>query len=173
MSIPNLSTQGNYLGTFGGLNTGFTDEGWFFEIIHKGEMLRFEEFGQNVVDYIRLGADVFVEAVLKDWNAAALQAILWPYSTDFGNMDCPAGQFASETGAPLILSARPCSHAGGSDGGPASITFHNAVFEPEVAARINLNNQTRTVPVRFRILLCDINPSTGVSDPIYSFFSVA
>ena len=89
----------------------------------------------------------------------------------FGTLDCPAGRFASETGAPLILSARPCSHAGQAvgGGGPVSITFHNAVFEPEVAARINLNNKTRTVPVRFRILLCDI----GTGNSIFSFFSIA
>ena len=165
-----LSTQGNYTAIRGGLPLGRTDEGFFIEITHKGELFRFEEFGQNVIDLIKLGADVFVEGVLKEWNAEGLLPALWYDSAEIGNVDCPAGQFAVRGGCaePLILTASNCSPA--FTDGPVTFTFHKTIFEPEVAARINLNNQPRTVPIRFRVFLDNIGTETN---PIYSFFSVA
>ena len=166
----NLSTQGNYTAIRGGLPLGRTDEGFFIEINHKGEIHRFEEFSQNAIDMIKMGADVFVEGVLKEWNAVGLLPALWYHSADFGNMDCPAGQFAVRDGCaqPLILTASNCSPA--FTDGPATFTFHSTIMEPEVAARINLNNKPRTVPIRFRVFLTNIGNEIN---PIYSYFSIA
>ena len=85
-------------------------------------------------------------------------------------MDCPAGQFAVRDGCaqPLILTASNCSPA--FTDGPATFTFHQTIMEPEVAARINLNNKPRTVPIRFRVFLTNIGSNTL---PNYSYFSIA
>lgn len=165
-----LSTQGNYTALWGGLPLGRTDEGFYIEINHKGEMLRFEEFGESVIDMIKMGADVYVEGVLKEWRASGLLPALWYHSQDFGNLDCPAGQYAVQSGCaqPLILTASNCSPA--FTDGPATFTFHQTIMEPEVAARINLNNKPRTVPIRFRVFLENIGAESA---PIYSFFTTA
>lgn len=165
----NFATQGNYTALWGGLPLGRTEEGFFIEILHKGELVRFEEFGQSVVDLIKLGADVFVEGVLKEWCADGLLSALWYHSLDFGHIDCPAGQFAVQGGCarPLVLTASSCSPA--ATKGFQTLTFHQTIFEPEVAARINLNNKIRMVPIRFRVFLTDLDPSDAGTD--YSFFT--
>lgn len=165
--MANLITTGNYSGTRGGLDLGCTDEGWFIEIIHKGEMVRFEDFGQNVLDEIPLGADVFVETVLKEWQAPGLMAALWPYGVTFGMFgSCPSGGLIPKE--PLILTANTCGLA--NSNGSQIFTFHQTVFEPEVAARINLNNKPRLVPIRFRVFLTNIGSG---DNPNYSYFTVA
>lgn len=159
-----IATSGHYTALYNALDLGKTDEGWFLELTLKGEMVRFEEFSQNVVDMIYQGADVVVETVLKEWRAAGLQGALWPFSTTFGKIDC-SGQFAAlnEFAKPLILTPNSCSPAG-TDG--PTFTFSRAVLEPDIASRINLNNKTRMVPLRFRTFLQDV----GTND--FRYFSI-
>jgi len=166
--MDHLATSGNYTALWNALSLGRTDEGFFFEVNHKGEMLRFEEFGQNVIDMVEQGCDLFVEGVLKEWLAAGLQSALWYHSSTFGNIDCPAGKFAVKGGRakPLVLTASSCAPA--STDGPATLTFHKTIMEPEVAARINLNNKPRMVPIRFRVFLENIGTAQS---PVYSFFT--
>lgn len=147
-ALPINTTQGNYFGTWGGETLGCTDEGFFIEILHKGEFIRFEEFGQNVLDFIKLGADVFVEAVFKEWNAAAVKKLLWQHSAIFGQVDCPGASAIKDGCAkPLVLTPSNCVQA------TDIFTFHATIMEPEVAARINLNNKVRMVPIRMRCFL--------------------
>ena len=165
------ATSGNFTALWGGQPLGRTDEGFFLEIMHKGEMFRFEEFGQNVIDMIKLGADVYVETVLKEWLAPGLLAALWYHSSpeNFGTIDCPAGEFAVVGGCaqPLILTANPCTPA--ATDGPASFTFHRTLMEPEIAARINLNNKPRMVPIRFRAFFHDV----GLANGARQYFSIS
>ena len=165
----NNVTLGHYTATWNALDTGKTEEGWSLEIIHKGEKLRFDEFSENVIDLIMRGADVFVEAVLKEWKAAAVQSIIWPFSSTFGKLDCPGGVFAvaGSKAKPLVLTAASCPPAG--TDGPATITFHNSIMDPEVASRINFNNLPRLIPVRFMTMLKDIDAGSPVD---YRYFSV-
>ena len=172
MTTTHQATQGNYAGLANGSNIGRTDEGWFIEIQHKGEYLKFEEFGENVVDLIQMGADVYIEAVLKEWNAAAIQNIIWNFAPQLGRIDCPAGRFASRGSAfPLILTANPCTPAAtDTAGNGATLTFHSVVMEPDFAIRINLNNDTRMVPVRFRALFCNVGTDAA---PVYEYFTAS
>ena len=168
--------SGHYNATLNGIVLPRTDAGYIWEITHEGETVQFEEFGDHVLDLLYRGATVTLEAVYKEW-LPSLTALIWPFSTTFGKIDCPAGQFAqgqlvTPTAVPLILTAETCSPAGqaGADG-PASITFHRVVMDLDVAARVNLDNNLRMVPVRLRALLEDIDPSTATTD--YRYFSVA
>ncbi len=156
------ATAGHYTALYGGSDLGRTEEGWFWEVIHKGELVRFEEYAQSIVDFVYQGADVFVETVLKEWNAAALQGALWPFSASFGKVECVGtfavlGNFFSD----LVLTPEACNPA------TQTYTFHKVIMAPEVASRINLNNSVRTIPMRFQVFLSE----QGASD--YQFFSVS
>jgi len=184
--LPHAAISGNYTATWGGAALGLTEEGFAIEITHKGEPVMFEEFGQNMVDMIHLGYEVSVECVLKEWNSAALQDAIWPWQTsaggDFGLEEC-VGSFAvqdslGQGGAPyvgsfalpLLLTAVPCSPAGQSPTttGPGLWTFHRAIMAPDVAARINLDNKPRLVPIRFNCFLCD-----PLSDDDLRYFTIS
>lgn len=148
-------TAGHYTATYNSNALGFTDDGFTVEITHKGEPIRFEEWGDNLMDLTERGVEVTVEAVLKEWTAAGLQGLIWPWSSTFGKVDC-AGRFAAagSIGKVLVLTASSCAPA--ATDGPASITFHNAIIHPDVAKSINLNNKLRVVPIRMMCFLTDV-----------------
>lgn len=170
--VAHSAMAGHYTATFNTLDLGKTDEGWTYEVTHKGRVVRFEEYSDNMIDLIYRGAEVTVETVLKEWNSAGLLAALWPWSATYGKVDCSglfavAGDFAK----PLVLTANSCSPAGSADpstDGPATMTFHKAIMAPEVASRINLNNDTRMVPIRFNTFLWDTD-SPNLDNRYFSF----
>lgn len=167
------ATQGHYNATWNALALGRTEEGLIWEVTHQGEMLRFEEFGQSIIDMVYRGADLTVEGVFAEWDSAGIQSALWPFSSTFGKQDC-VGQFAVDGSfaKPLLLTAEACAPA--ATDGPATITFHKTIMDPGVASRINLNNKTRLLPLRFRVFLWDTDPSPGpaTGTPSRSFFTV-
>jgi hypothetical protein len=160
---------GHPTATWNGLALGLTDEGFFIEINHKGEVVQFEEYSANMVDMIHQGADVYVETILKEWNAAGLQTALWYHSATFGKLDC-AGAELSVNGSfakPLVLTSTACTPAADT---PTTITFHAALMAPEVASRINFNNDLRVVPIRFNVFLTN----QGTAEiPDYRYFTIA
>jgi hypothetical protein len=156
------ATSGHYNAVYNSLALGMTEDGWEFEIVPKGEILTFEEFGDNAIDLVNRGVEIAVSGVLKEWTAEGMQAALWPYSSTFGKIDC-TGEFAvnGSYAKPLILTAASCAPAG--TDGPATITFLKAILDPDVAININLNNKVRMVPIRFRTFMTD----TGSADNRY------
>jgi len=165
------ATAGHYNAVYGGQPLGRTDEGWFWEVSQKGNVVQFEEYSDNIVDMVYRGAEVFVETVLKEWKAAGLYAALWPWVTapavgTFGVVDC-TGQFAVNNGfaQELALTASTCSPAGTDN---ATITFPNAIIAPEVSSRINLDNNVRMIPIRFQVFLTEISANEE-----YRFFSIS
>ena len=95
-------------------NLGFTEEGYFIEDTQKGEIIRFEEFGDADIDYVNRGHQIYLDVILKEWNAAGLLDVVWPHSDTWGKEDC-FGQMANASdeiedtdSGQLILVARPC-----------------------------------------------------------------
>jgi hypothetical protein len=163
---------GHYVSIWNSLALGRTEEGLFWEITHQGEMVRFEEFGQTIIDLVYQGADLTVEGVFSEWDSAAIESALWPYSATFGKQDCVGllavkGEFAK----PLTLNASTCSSA--YTDSYQSITFLKTILDPAVAARINLNNKPRHLPLRFRVFLTDNSADPGTSTPDNRFFVIA
>lgn len=160
--VTHNATSGHYTWSWDGNDLGKSDEGWVWEVSLKGEVLRFEEWGDTAIDMIHRGAEVFIEATLKEWLAAGLRAALWPWGSVNGKLDC-VGEFAVDGSyaKPLVGTAESCNPAGAGDG-PATITFHNTIFAPDVAQRINLDNNPRVVPIRFMCFLTDTNPTSAV-----------
>jgi len=162
-----LGTAGGFSALFDAENLGYTEEGHHLDIIQKGEVVKFEEFADAQIDFINRGKEIFIDVILKEWNAPALLNLIWPFSDTFGKEDC-LGQFANQgaspnAAAPLVLTARGCSPAADTSGeniSGATITFHRASITPEVAKRINLNNKLRVVPVRFTVFLTDVSDTS-------------
>jgi hypothetical protein len=168
--VAHKAQVGHYDATWNNLALGRTEDGWTYEINHKGETLMFEEFGDSIIDLVGRGAELTVEATLKEWKEEGLKAALWPWSDTFGQFEC-AGRFAvaNNYAKALVLTASTCSQAGTEateSDGPKYITFHKTIFAPEMAARINLNNKPRVVPVRFNVFLTDV----GTGTPDYEWF---
>ena len=111
--------SGNYTVTWNAIDLGMTEEGWFMETTRKGEIVRFEEFGDADIDLINRGATVTVEAVLKEWALEDLQTLLWPWGdVDFGeeicwgNMAMGALSNANAFAKSLVLTAKTCTDPG-------------------------------------------------------------
>ena len=167
MAITHRSTSGSYSAQFkqaGGsvLNLGYTEEGYFLDDTLKGEAVRFEEFGDADIDFINRGHQMYLDVILKEWDAAAMAKLIWPFSSTVGAEDC-IGQFATGGSSPiagqLLLYPRACSPAGTTTDNPTwadvNILFHSVTPAEEVAKRINLNNKLRVIPLRFKIFLTD------------------
>jgi hypothetical protein len=157
MAFPTNYTDGHYDAVWNSLAIGNTDDGYVWEITHKGELLRFEEYGENIIDLVHRGADVAIEFTVKEWLAAAIATMIWPWSATFGRISC-TGNLAIRGGyaKPLVMTAKACSPAG--TDGPATITFHKTILDPEVAKNINLNNKPRVIPIRMRCFLDEQTP---------------
>ena len=128
----------------------------------KGEIVRFEEFGDSDIDEINRGHQIYLDVIFKEFNSTAMRHIIWPThsnvgSTNGGNVgqeEC-WGQFATQGGAgaanvtagQLLLIPRACSPAGttatptGDAFDEVNIHFHSVKPAAEVAKRINFNNK--------------------------------
>ena len=172
--------SGNYSGTWDNRNLGRTEEGWFLEITHKGEVITLEELGDNMVDLIHRGSEVTIEAVLKEANSEAIENALWPWHQNSGAIEC-IGQLAVADGfaRPLVLTVQTgCRDTSGNlidPPSPQTLTFHRTIMAPDVASRINFNNKPRLVPIRFNCYLFDVaNPTGGNANaPDLRYYSVA
>ena len=119
------AVSGAHTVTFGGKTLGYTESGYTLEYIYKGQPVNFEEFADSTVDMVNRGAEVHLEATLKEWHADALQSVISPWNSTpatndpaaipasaFGNYNaCPAGQLAVQQGYAdeLVLTPYSCT----------------------------------------------------------------
>lgn len=146
--------SGNYLVYWNGVIIGYTDQGWNVEMSLNGEVLRFDDWGETPIDLVHRGAQVYVEAVIKEWTAGLIAA-LWPWGNpgatagSFGNVYCPGRMAVAGDIAKTLLMTPACTASPAGQLAADEWTFHKAVVDPDLVSRINFNNMPRLVPLRF------------------------
>jgi hypothetical protein len=159
---------GHYSVTWNGVALGATEDGWTITMTPKGEVVTAEEWGDNELDIIHRGVTVTLDAVIKEWTTGLVQAIWFAHAT-FGQQSC-VGQSAvlNSLVKPMVFTpACANSTADASTVGLGNATtFHQCIMTPDSAAKINLNNKPRVVPVQFTALL-------SLESTLYKHFTTA
>ena len=155
------STAGHYTAAWNSLAAGMTEDGIRWNINHRGSMVRYEEWSDNIIDMMNDGADVTIEFILKEWGAAAVQSMIWPWSSTFGKVD-RTGIFAVDGGFAKSLVLTASTNSPAATDGPAVITFAKTILDPDIAVSINLDNRPRLIPIRLRTFLNDVDGSATV-----------
>lgn len=150
--------SGEYEGVYNSLALGYTQDGYRMEVTGNRKGVTVDKFGDTEIDGVYRGVNVFVEAIFKEWDAAGMAGLWWPYHGTVGTMGLIGrlevyNQFVKA----LVLTAVAGSPA--ATEGPASVTGTLSVLDAEFARQVNFNNEDRSVPVRIRLYP---NTSTGV-----------
>lgn len=142
-------SSGEYTATYNAKALGNTQDGWRMEVQGARKAVTVDKFGDAEVDGVYRGVNVFFECVLKEWDAAGMTDLWWPYSATVGALGVVGRlEVYSQLIKTLVLTALAGTPA--ATVGPLSITTTHAVLEAEFARTINLNNEDRAIPIRIR-----------------------
>lgn len=151
-------TAGAYTATYNSNSLGDTQDGWRHEVTGHRKDVTVDRFGDMPIDGVYRGVSSFVEAVLKDWDAAGFNALWWPYNGTPGVAGVVGRlEVGSQLALSLVLSALSGTPAATT--GPASATFALSILDAEFARNVNYNSEDRSMPVRIRNY---VNTSNGV-----------
>lgn len=126
----------------------------------NAQMITTDKYG--LVDGVYKGGECFLAMTFKEWNAD-IQAALWPFGADIGEMGLN-GRLLTGMAKAIVLTAEAGTPA--ATLGPATITANLAILAPENDVEVILGNEQRDVPVLFQLF-----PYEG-SDEKIRWFSV-
>ena len=143
---------GSYAATYKGQSIGETEGVKRLQIMPHGREVRADKYGESIVDVIDRGQDVYVQMILKEWNAN-VEAVIWPFGTTFGTPLVVSGRLWSALAGALVLTpltGTPADTVG--PGETTAITFALAIVAPNTLIDIPLGSDQRDVPITFLCL---------------------
>jgi hypothetical protein len=140
---------GRYSGTFDGVDTGITDEGYELQQSVSKEMIdESDAYGQSAIDGIYRGGNCFLQFVGKEYKAGAITPF-WPYGAlgVMATTAAPISRLDSNVAKAMVLSSTANTPAAAA---PASLTASLAILAENADGRLLYNSKLRKVPVRLR-----------------------
>ena len=132
---------GAYNATWNGLSLGNTEGGFRKSYNYDGLQIRFDSVGSGVIDIIRTGLAMFVDFVLMEYDAAAVDALRWPFDGTIGSY--------SNSGASMWQAAKPLVLTSCRQIDPATITFYKTIMAPGYSMELDYaGSKERIVPLR-------------------------
>lgn len=136
--------SGAYRATWNALNLGNTESGFRVSYNYDGRQIRFDEVGTSVVDIIKTGLTMFIDFVLMEYDAAAVDDLRWPVSSIIGTFN-NVGSSMWAAAQPLILTS--CRAID-----PQTITFYKTILAPGYNLEIDYSgSKERTIPIRLMV----------------------
>jgi hypothetical protein len=139
-------TTGRYTAVWNALAVGQTQEGFRISHQYMKRLIQGDKFGETPQDAVMRGMEVLVEARLLEWDAAAIQTLIFPYSNGYvvnsiGKLDV-GGSMAK----PFILTAME-TNPGPT---PASQTLGQAILQENFPVNLLFGPDLRDIPIRLR-----------------------
>lgn len=137
---------GSYSASWNGTNLGHTDTNGFTMVRQcQWEPVEADAFGRGtVVDHIKLGERVTIQATFIQRSLAALQTFLHPWHAEEGVLAVPGTHVCGVESAELVLTPRFAASLAGQAGWV--YTFPEVVIDPSQLAEM-MNSQLRRVRV--------------------------
>lgn len=152
---------GAYYATWNALSIGNTEGGIRTSYNYEGRQIRFDSVGSSLVDVLRTGLAMFLDFVLMEYDAAAVDDLRWPFHSFVGTYaDSGASMWAAAK--PLILTS--CRN----DIDPATITFPKTILAPGYNVELDYSgSKERVVPLRLIVfpVKYQAEPSSNYEQP--------
>lgn len=159
--------SGSYFGYYnspvasetGALALGHTRTGFRHSHSFSSREINFDVLGTAPADVLFTGWQVFVDFVLQEYDAAAVNTLHWHFPsgqplTEFLGTSSPAGGSLWDRAKPLKL--KSCT------GAPPAVRYYpKAILAPNFSVDIDFAHTERAVPIRMMIL-----PVAYESDPV-------
>jgi len=146
--------SGTYDWTYNGVSLGTLADAPRFRFGFTAEEVRGDNFGDAIQALINRGGSVYLDLVFQEWDNAAVQAVIWPFSNTLGYMGTALGADSGTsaigcpiTGEPLVATAHANSCAT-----PSVWTFPKAILAPGTDVSWLMGARLRNVPVSLLIL---------------------
>lgn len=137
------------------LPLGKTREGFEIEVVRNAFAVTADDLGPDTVqEFINAGGNVFINAILLEWNAQAVAALtsIWSVTEGaVGPVGCPVGPGAS-TRRTRALGLVRASAACGTDIAPAEYYFRSVIVAPNFNLPRVLSLRPRELPIRLQAL---------------------
>jgi hypothetical protein len=154
--------SGPYRGTWNSLAIGLVLDGFNMSYSNRARKLTTDSLGETGLDYLHAGQDMFVDFVVQEYDAAALQTMMWHQNAVFGMAD-RAGYSLWDRAKTLVLTA--CTGASSPETpSPATATFFKTILAPDFDISIALANRERYIPIRLLVLPVHAQQGTA-NDP--------
>ena len=150
---------GGYTLTYGGSTLGQIEDGISHQHSPHYEAIRGDNLGDVLQDGVYRGASVFVSFTLIEWNATAVQALMWPWSATHGTLGTigrlmtgiktigtPGGAGGTGTLVATAVSGTPAAAT------PATRTYHLAMIPDGADVSYAFAPRLRRLPVRLIVL---------------------
>jgi len=136
--------QGAYTATWNSLALGQTVSGFELSYMSKARPVQFDAVGETPVDMLFSGMVVVIDAVLAEYNAAAVATLSWPWNAERGIIPI--------TGTSLFTLAKPLVLTSCLNIDPATVTFHKAILSPDFNTRVLFSGtQPRYLPIQMYV----------------------
>lgn len=143
---------GGYTATYNSLTCGQTATGFRTSHSFNKEIVTGDKFAQSPQDAVFQGAEVTVSTTFIEYNAAAMQILMWPYGTGLFNQTQPVGVL--DDGSSLVKAMLLSAVAGTpAENTPASVSFVKAIIAENAAIDLDFAPRLRVIPWRGRVYL--------------------
>lgn len=148
--------SGSYTATWDGNALGVIEAGFTLSATHRAERIESDITGAMFRDGVFRGIDMTIDFVLSEWDAAAAEALWWPYSATLGQTGEIGRTLVGDSMAKvLVLTACKTGIT------PATLTFHKTLLDPDFDVSILFANNHRKIPIRQRIF--PVGTGTGTA----------
>jgi hypothetical protein len=167
---------GSYLATWNGLDLGLVAVGGYTLRYRNSSIpITADIAGESKIDGIYTGTRPSISMVLNNWNAAAVEPLIWWVGTQNGYVNYEFGKTNGvglkefDAAKPLVLTA--CHQSGGSATeanptiDPLSITFFKTLLSPDTDVDIIFSHQPRFLSLTLDIMAVSV---TGSEQPVIS-----
>lgn len=155
--------SGAYTLTYGGSTLGQLEDGIVHSQVPSGEEIKGDNAGDTLQDGVYRGVNVFISFTLIEYNASAVQALIWPWSATHGTLGTigrlltgvktvgtPGGAGGTGTLVATAVAGTPAAAT------PATRTYHHAMIPFGQSTDYLLAPRLRRLPIR---LVC--TPGSG------------
>jgi hypothetical protein len=167
---------GSYLATWNGLDLGLVSVGGYtLRYRNTSIPITADISGDTKIDGIYGGTQPSISMVLQNWNAAAIEPMIWWMGTQDGFASYEWGKTNGvglkefDAAKPLVLTACHQSNGVPSDANPTidpiSITFFKTLLAPDTDVDVIFSFQPRFIPLTLNIMGVT---AVGSEDPVIS-----
>lgn len=144
---------GRYSAAWNAVDIGYSRQGFNLEFQFKHEAIAESDlFGLSTTDLVLRGADVHMDATLREWKAGST-ALLWMLGAGVlgkvASTAKPLGDFASNNAQALVLTSTANTPAAAA---PATLTALKAWMAENYNPKILLDSRLREIPIRLIFL---------------------
>ena len=150
--------RGAYNATYNALAVGNTEIGFRLSYSYRGRNINFDAVGETPVDVIFSGISITIDFVAQEYDAAAINALRWPFDFNIGSIS-PAGLSMWEEARPFVLTG--CT----SGVNPQTITFYKTILAPDFDLDIDYSHRERPLPMRLIVFPVRYS-ETGYATPV-------